>query len=142
MCHPAVLEQAAHIDNAHTGGQSAFSSESNKLVLCSALRPAQHAALAISAFGFDRAKEVLRHDSLEGGGLRLAERLPVLSDGGGPIPGLRRLLASSRMGSSSIPVVYRAPLWPALGCYVVQQALQIQQRSGTQTLVPACLSVL
>ena len=56
------------IDNAHTGGQSAFSSESNKLVLCSALRPAQHAALAISAFGFDRAREVLRHDSLEGGG--------------------------------------------------------------------------
>ena len=56
------------IDNAHTGGQSAFSSESNKLVLCSALRPAQHAALAVSAFGFDRAKEVLQHDSLEGGG--------------------------------------------------------------------------
>ena len=56
------------IDNAHAGGQSAFSSESNKLVLCSALRPAQHAALAISAFGFDRAKEVLQHDSLEGGG--------------------------------------------------------------------------
>ena len=44
------------IDNAHAGGQSAFSSESNnKLVLCSALRP-------------DRAKEVLQHDSLEGGG--------------------------------------------------------------------------
>ena len=56
------------IDNAHTGGQSAFSSESNKLVLCSALRPAQHASLAVSALGFDRAKEVLQHDSLEGGG--------------------------------------------------------------------------
>ena len=56
------------IDSAHTGGQSAFSSESNKLVLCSALRPAQHAALAISAFGFDRAREVLWHDGLEGGG--------------------------------------------------------------------------
>ena len=56
------------IDNAHTGGQSAFSSESNRLVLCSALRPAQHASLAVSALGFDRAKEVLQHDSLEGGG--------------------------------------------------------------------------
>ena len=56
------------IDNAHAGGQSAFSSESNKLVLCSALRPAQHASLAVSALGFDRAKEVLQHDSLEGGG--------------------------------------------------------------------------
>ena len=55
------------IDNAHAGGQSAFSSESNKLVLCSALRPAQHASLAVSALGFDRAKEVLQHDSLEGG---------------------------------------------------------------------------
>ena len=54
------------VDNAHAGGQSAFSSESNfKLVLCSALRPAQHAALAISAFGFDRAKEVLQHDGGE-----------------------------------------------------------------------------
>ncbi|CAE7937996.1 unnamed protein product, partial [Symbiodinium necroappetens] len=38
------------------------------LVLCSALRPAQHASLAVSALGFDRAKEVLQHDSLEGGG--------------------------------------------------------------------------
>ena len=56
------------IDNAHTGGQSSLSSESNKLVLCSALRLAQRAALAISAFGFDRAKEVLQRDSLEGGG--------------------------------------------------------------------------
>ena len=56
------------IDNAHAGGQSAFSSESNKLVLCSALRSAQHASLAVSALGFDRAKEVLQHDSLEGGG--------------------------------------------------------------------------
>ena len=44
------------------------SAESNKLVLCSALRPAQHASLAVSALGFDRAKEVLQHDSLEGGG--------------------------------------------------------------------------
>ena len=50
------------IDNAHAGGQSAFSSEST------ALRPAQHASLAVSALGFDRAKEVLQHDSLEGGG--------------------------------------------------------------------------
>ena len=56
------------IDNAHTGGQSAFSSESNRLVLCSALRPAQHASLAVSALGFDRAKEVFQRDSLEGGG--------------------------------------------------------------------------
>ena len=42
--------------------------QSNRLVLCSALRPAQHASLAVSALGFDRAKEVLQHDSLEGGG--------------------------------------------------------------------------
>ena len=83
------------IDNAHTGGQSAFSSESNRLVLCSALRPAQHASLAVSALGFDRAKEVLQRDSLEGGGRRLAECLPVVSNVGGRISGLRRLLASS-----------------------------------------------
>ena len=72
MIPQCVIQQSSGkqrvIDNAHTGGHSAFSSESNKLVLCSALRPAQHAALAVSAFGFDRAKEVLQRDSLEGGG--------------------------------------------------------------------------
>ena len=68
VCHSAVLGKQRIIDNAHTGGQSAFSSESNRLVLCSALRPAQHASLAVSALGFDRAKEVLQHGSLEGGG--------------------------------------------------------------------------
>ena len=56
------------IDNAHAGGQSAFSAESNKLVLCSALRPAQHASLALSALGVDQARKVLQEDGLEGGG--------------------------------------------------------------------------
>ena len=56
------------LDNAHAGGQSAFSSESNKLVLCSALRPAQRTAAALSALGVDRAREVLQSDHLEGGG--------------------------------------------------------------------------
>ena len=83
------------IDNAHTGGQSAFSSESNKLVLCSALRPAQHASLAVSALGFDGAKEVLQHDSLEGGGEdwpNAYRSCPMSAD---ESRGLRRLLASS-----------------------------------------------
>ena len=88
MIPRCVIQQSSGkqriIDKAHTGGQSAFSSQSNKLVLCSTLRPA---ALAVSAFGLDRAKEVRR-------GGRLAECLPVVSNVGGRIPGLRRLLAS------------------------------------------------
>lgn len=36
------------IDNGDTGGQSDRSSDANKLTLCSALRPAQHIALAMS----------------------------------------------------------------------------------------------
>ena len=60
-------------------------------------------------------------------GGRLAECLPVVSDVCGGVPGLRRLLASLRMGSSGVPVVHRAPLWPALGCHVFQHILQIQR---------------
>ena len=36
------------IDDAAKGGQSALSSDANKLVLCSLLRPAQHIAAAMS----------------------------------------------------------------------------------------------
>ena len=39
------------IDNGDTGGQSERSVDFNKLVLCSALRPAQHVAAVASALG-------------------------------------------------------------------------------------------
>ena len=56
------------IDNADVGGQSETSRDSNKLVLCSALRPGQHAPAIVSRIppeDLDAAKE---SDSLESGG--------------------------------------------------------------------------
>ena len=56
------------IDNADTGGQSASSRESNKLVLCSALRPAQHAQAVIARLPQGELERARESDSLESGG--------------------------------------------------------------------------
>ena len=56
------------IDNADTGGQSLLSSDPNKLVLCSPLRPAQHAACLLSFLAPDSLECAAAEDSLEGGG--------------------------------------------------------------------------
>ena len=74
------------IDNAHIGGQSAFSSESTA-------RCVGRLRLRLrSGQGGPPARQPGRRRG------RLAERLPVVSNVCGRIPGLRRLLASSRMG--------------------------------------------
>ncbi|CAE7241467.1 FCPB [Symbiodinium natans] len=56
------------IDNADTGGQSELSSDPNKLVLCSPLRPAQHAAVLLRQLSTSEFEEAQRVDALEGGG--------------------------------------------------------------------------
>ena len=53
-------------DNVHAGGQSALAL-SRTSSCCAALRPAQHAAAALSVLGVDQAREVLQYDHLEGG---------------------------------------------------------------------------
>ena len=56
------------IDDAAKGGQSDTSRDSNKLVLCTALRPAQHAQALLSAMTVDGRLSAQAHDSLESGG--------------------------------------------------------------------------
>ncbi|CAE7417046.1 unnamed protein product [Symbiodinium sp. CCMP2592] len=67
-----VISQASGkqrvIDNADHGGQSELSSDSNKLVLCSALRPAQHVSLAMRCASPAVARRLLEEDQWEGGG--------------------------------------------------------------------------
>ncbi|CAE7361503.1 unnamed protein product [Symbiodinium sp. CCMP2592] len=56
------------IDNADTGGQSELSSDPNKLVLCSPLRPAQHAAALLACLDESSRQRAAAEDALEGGG--------------------------------------------------------------------------
>ena len=56
------------IDNADTGGQSELSSDANKLVLCSPLRPAQHIALVHSRCSPAALSEAQAGDAWESGG--------------------------------------------------------------------------
>ncbi|CAE7396468.1 unnamed protein product [Symbiodinium sp. CCMP2592] len=56
------------IDNADAGGQSETSHDSNKLVLCSALRPGQHAPAIVARVPPEDLEEAKESDSLESGG--------------------------------------------------------------------------
>ncbi|CAE7538614.1 unnamed protein product [Symbiodinium sp. CCMP2592] len=56
------------IDNADAGGQSETSYDSNKLVLCSALRPGQHAQAIVARVPPEDLEEAKESDSLESGG--------------------------------------------------------------------------
>ena len=56
------------IDNGDTGGQSARSSDYNKLVLCSPLRPAQHIAMVAASMTWEAWHTRLEHDNFESGG--------------------------------------------------------------------------
>ena len=56
------------IDNADAGGQSALSSDPNKLVLCSPLRPAQHAEAMLDCLDEAGLAEARGTDAVEGGG--------------------------------------------------------------------------
>eukprot|EP00435_Cladocopium_sp_Y103_P060929 s497_g22.t1 len=55
------------IDNGDTGGQSERSADSNKLTLCSALRPAQHIALAMQQWDADMLQNFQAGDAWESG---------------------------------------------------------------------------
>ena len=56
------------IDDAHRGGQSETSRDSNKLILCSPLRPAQHAQALVRNLSHDSLQRAKQEDSLESGG--------------------------------------------------------------------------
>ena len=56
------------IDNADTGGQSLRSSDANKLVLCSPLRPAQHIAAVMQRMDEGQLRSAREGDSWESGG--------------------------------------------------------------------------
>lgn len=56
------------IDNADVGGQSALSSDANKLVLCSPLRPAQHIAVTHHCLSPDQLRLAQAGDAWESGG--------------------------------------------------------------------------
>ena len=56
------------IDNADTGGQSLRSSDANKLVLCSPLRPAQHIAAVMQRMDESQLRLARKGDSWESGG--------------------------------------------------------------------------
>ena len=56
------------IDDAAKGGQSASSSDSNKLVLCTPMRPAQHIQSLLSSMSGDNLRHCREGDSLESGG--------------------------------------------------------------------------
>ena len=55
------------IDNGDTGGQSALSSDANKLTLCSPLRPAQHIRLAMHRWTEEEISDFFAHDAWETG---------------------------------------------------------------------------
>ena len=55
------------IDDAAKGGQSASSSDSNKLVLCTPMRPAQHIQSLLSSMSGDSLRRCREDDSLESG---------------------------------------------------------------------------
>ena len=56
------------IDNADVGGQSLLSSDANKLVLCSPLRPAQHIAITHSYLSSEALSQAQASDAWESGG--------------------------------------------------------------------------
>ena len=55
------------IDNGDTGGQSALSSDANKLTLCSPLRPAQHIRLAMHRWTEEEISDFFARDAWETG---------------------------------------------------------------------------
>ena len=55
------------IDNGDTGGQSALSSDANKLTLCSPVRPAQHISLVMHRWSEEDVAEFCLHDAWETG---------------------------------------------------------------------------
>ena len=93
------------IDNADVGGQSALSSDANKLVLCSPLRPAQHIAITHSCLSPDQ--------------LRLAQAGDAWESGGEDWPDAYRHSPMSRAESMGCIVVWWHELWgePAYQLY-------------------------
>ena len=64
----AYSEVCYHPVFGYHGGQSELSSDANKVVLCSALRPAQHVSAAMRHLPPDEADLLLGTDQWEGGG--------------------------------------------------------------------------
>ena len=93
------------IDNADVGGQSALSSDANKLVLCSPLRPAQHIAIT--------------HHYLDAEGFRQAQAGDAWESGGEDWPDAYRHSPMGRAESLGCVVVWWHDVWgePAYQLY-------------------------
>ena len=93
------------IDNADVGGQSALSSDANKLVLCSPLRPAQHIAIT--------------HHYLDAEGFRQAQAGDAWESGGEDWPDAYRHSPMGRAESLGCVVVWWHEVWgePAYQLY-------------------------
>lgn len=97
------------IDDAAKGGQSDSSSDSNKLVLCSPLRPAQHAQAMLHYLSSAELLQCREGDSLESGG----EDWP--NAWGSRVPRMCSHFLASWLGPTSLPDLRRTPLWTPLG---------------------------
>ena len=110
------------IDNADHGGQSELSSDANKLVLCSALRPAQHIAVAMRGLSPEEAARLLEEDQWEGGG----EDWPD----------------AQGLGTAGIPGIFWAVVRLASGSHELQPTEQVHRGSGETFGVHHGLDVL
>ena len=79
------------IDNGDAGGQSALSSDANKLTLCSPVRPAQHISLVMHRWSDEDVADFRSHDAWETG---QEDRLQVLPHVTGTFLGLTHDLSS------------------------------------------------
>ena len=111
------------IDNADQGGQSELSSDANKLVLCTPLRPAQHIRAVVAQMAPDDLREAAAADSCESGDWPDAYRHSPMSGTG--VLGLRGGLLAPFVGRTSLPALCGSPVWAAPGGHQFQPVFQV-----------------
>ena len=98
------------IDNGDTGGQSALSSDANKLTLCSPVRPAQHISLVMQRWSEEDVAEFCLHDAWETGQEDLPSAYRYCPMSQQESIRLRSGMVPSRMADPSIPSLW-SPFW-------------------------------
>ena len=128
------------MDDAATGGQSDLSSDPNKLVLCSALRPAQHVA-AVAAWVSQSDWEVLMTNyNFESGGEDWPDAYrhsPISREesyGCG--------LVASRLAGTSVPVGQFSFVWLPIGSYKLQSVFTLCGSPGPPPSWMSCFNVV
>ncbi|CAE7730172.1 unnamed protein product [Symbiodinium sp. CCMP2592] len=107
------------IDNADTGGQSELSSDPNKLVLCSPLRPAQHAAALLACLDEPSRQRAAAEDALEGGGEDWPEAYRHCPMDGASSRCCVVVWWHQEWGEPAYQL-YRFAVWPPFGSYELQ----------------------